>query len=148
MFQKKERRFFDGKPIDPADPATTVLAEGATVEGDLDTPGDAIVCGNVHGALRAAGRLHLRSGATVRGAVSAGEAKIDGSVEGPVTVSGKLEIGQAARVLGDLRAGNLAIAEGSLVRGNLQAEAPTHRFVERREPSVAEGKETQAEVEA
>jgi cytoskeletal protein CcmA (bactofilin family) len=138
MFSNKKRRFLDGEAIDPAKAATTVIAAGATVEGDLKVPGDAIVRGVVHGRLEAGGRVHLHVGAAVRGALTAVAAKVEGEVEGPVAVSGRLEIGSAARVLGDLRAGQLAIAEGSLVKGNLQAEAPPHHFVERRTPEPEE----------
>ena len=146
MFSNKKRRFLEGEPIDPASPDTTVVAGGATVEGDLKAPGDALVRGIVRGKLECQGRVHRCVGAAVRGAVTAKAAKIEGEVEGPVTVSGRLEIGEAARVLGDLRAGQLAIAEGSLVKGNLQAEAPPHHFVERRTAEVPQ--EVQEEVHA
>ncbi|HEX6852663.1 MAG TPA: polymer-forming cytoskeletal protein [Candidatus Polarisedimenticolaceae bacterium] len=136
MFNNKKRRFLEGDPIDPGKPDTTVVAAGATVDGDLKAPGDALVRGTVRGRLECGGRVHLFAGAAVRGALTAAAAKVEGEVEGPVTVSGRLEIGSAARVFGDLRAGQLAIAEGSLVKGALQAEAPPHRFVDRRTAEV------------
>ena len=148
MFSNKKRRFLEGDPIDPAKPDTTVIAAGATVEGDLKAPGDALVRGTIRGRLECGGRVHLFTGAAVRGALTATAAKIEGQVEGPIAVSGRLEIGEAARVLGDLRAGQLAIAEGSLVKGNLQAETPPHHFVERRTAEAERMPEPEPELEA
>jgi cytoskeletal protein CcmA (bactofilin family) len=129
----KKRRFLENPAIDPRDPATTVLAEQLTLEGNLETPGDALVAGKVQGDLEVKGRLHLFRGAQVKGQVVAGEAKIEGTVDGPVKVGGKLEVGQSARITGDLNAARLTIAEGALVRGSLNSESEPEQFKEKRE---------------
>lgn len=132
MFHRDKRRFLDGKPIDPTAASTTVVGEGTVFVGDLVTAADAIVGGEVRGKVEAKGRLHLTSTGAVHGTLAAGDAKLEGAVEGPVVVSGKLEIGVTARVHGDVRASRLAIAEGSLVQGNLHTETAPQRFVESR----------------
>jgi cytoskeletal protein CcmA (bactofilin family) len=132
MFKRENRRFLDGKAIDPTDAATTIVGEGSVFVGDFVANGDAVIGGEIRGTVETAGRLHLKPTGTVYGSLTAGDAKVEGTVEGPIEVSGKLEIGVTARVLGDVRAGRLAIAEGSLVQGNLHTSSPPRRFVEGR----------------
>lgn len=132
MFGREKRRFLDGKPIDTADAGTSVVGAGAVFSGDLVSGGDVVIGGEVRGSVETAARLHLTPSGMVEGSVTATDARIEGTVEGPIVVPGKLEIGDTARVMGDVRAGRLAIAEGSLVQGNLYTETAPHRFVEER----------------
>lgn len=131
--EKKRRRFMEKPEIDTSDDATTVLAETLVFEGDIRAAGDAVLAGQIAGNVEVVGRLALLKGGLVRGAVYADQARVEGTVEGPVTVKGKLEVGQSARIEGDLTAGVLAIAEGALVRGSLNAATEPHHFTERRE---------------
>jgi cytoskeletal protein CcmA (bactofilin family) len=130
------RRSSDASPIDPTNPATTVLARDLVVEGRVRAPGDAIVYGTLLGDLEVGGRLHALEGSLVQGNVLAGEARLEGKIEGPVTVTGKLEVSRTARLEGDLQAGTLAIAEGAVLLGTLNNAGETHRFVEQRGAAV------------
>ena len=130
---RKRRRFLETPEIDTRDDATTVLAETATLEGDLRAAGDAVLAGHIAGNVEVVGRLALLKGGRVQGAVLADQARVEGMVEGPVTVNGKREVGQSARIDGDLTAGVLAIAEGALVRGSLNSATEPHHFTERRQ---------------
>jgi cytoskeletal protein CcmA (bactofilin family) len=128
----RRRRFMESPELDLRDPATTVLAADVVLEGDLRTPGDAVVGGRIDGGLEVGGRLYLLKGAQVQGAVQAKDAKVEGVVEGPVSVSGKLEVGKSARITGDLTASKLSIAEGALVRGSLDSSTEPVHFTEKR----------------
>jgi cytoskeletal protein CcmA (bactofilin family) len=131
LFHRK-RRFLDVPEVDLRSPDTTILARELLFEGTLSTPGDAVVAGRLDGDLKVGGRLVLLVGGHIQGAATAGTAKIEGTVEGPLTVTGKLEVGGTARLMGDIRAERVAIAEGSMIRGRLDASEAPIRFTEQR----------------
>jgi cytoskeletal protein CcmA (bactofilin family) len=134
----KRKRFLDLPPIDPSDPAITILARDLQLQGKVHTPGDAVVAGAVEGDVQVGGRLHVLEGSRIRGTVIAGDAKIEGTVEGPLVVGGRLEVGRNARIEGDLSAGKVAIAEGAMILGALKVASEPQRFVEQRDGAAPE----------
>ncbi len=89
-----------------------------TVTGDIATPGQLHIDGNVTGDVRC-GSLTQGETGVVRGNIVAGDARLAGLVDGAVE-AGALSLEASARVTGDILYEAIGIAPGAQVEGRFK----------------------------
>jgi cytoskeletal protein CcmA (bactofilin family) len=109
--------------------ATTLIANGTTIKGDISFSGRLHVDGKIDGAVRGDGpqaMLTLSEHAVVTGEVQAPHIVIDGAINGDVTASERLELASNARVEGNVYYKLLEMSAGAQINGKMvhRAEPP------------------------
>lgn len=99
---------------------TSVLPEGATLEGEIRGTGDLVVRGTVLGALDVDGSITVDATGRVRGEIRARSMVVRGEVEGPVNVVELLRLDAGGKVVGDVVADRVSAATGALLRGRVR----------------------------
>jgi cytoskeletal protein CcmA (bactofilin family) len=100
----------------------SVISASSVVRGNLSGNTSLRVDGRVRGDISVSGDIQLGAGAQVAGNLSGAAISIAGTVEGDVSASVVLLLEKGAKVAGNLSAPRIGIAEGALVRGNVQSE--------------------------
>jgi|GEM_PF-2084294 len=111
-------------PTPSPTPPPTVIPAGATLTGDLHTPGDALIAGRVTGGLRVAGRLTLSATGQIQGPITAAHAALHGHAADAVTVRGQTELFPGTVVNGTLTTGELTARNGARFEGRLVLSPP------------------------
>ena len=120
--------------------APTVVPPQATIDGDIDTPGDVTVQGRVEGTIQSGGTVTVIADATCVASVVARGATIHGELIGNVVCTDVIRVGPGARVVGDLRAPEVEIDGDATVDGRVDLLAPEPRTAPlRRLPLTARG---------
>jgi len=109
--------------------ATTLIAKGTTIRGDLTFSGAIYLEGRIEGTLRAEGTdacLTLSDQGAVVGEIHAPRVVLNGEVKGDVHASERLELAEAARIEGNIYYKVLEMAAGAQINGKMvhQSEAP------------------------
>lgn len=109
--------------------ATTLIARGTTIRGDLTFSGAIYLEGRIEGTLRAEGEdacLTLSDQGTVIGEIHAPRVVLNGEVKGDVHAAERLELAEAARIEGNIFYKVLEMAAGAQINGKMihQTEAP------------------------
>jgi cytoskeletal protein CcmA (bactofilin family) len=117
------------KQARPAPEATTLIASGTSIKGDIQFAGRLHVDGKIDGAIRGEGAqamLTLSEHACVTGEVQAPHIVVDGSIVGDVTASERLELASNARVEGNVYYKLLEMSAGAQINGKMvhRAEPP------------------------
>lgn len=112
MSDEPKRRLSDRLGLSP-----TVIAEGTSVVGDVETRGALMVSGHVRGNGHIGGMLSIGKTARWEGDISARQAVLAGHVTGSIVVEDKLEVSASAVVSGEITAKILAIANGARIEG-------------------------------
>ena len=101
---------------------TAWIGQGVVIEGRITSAQDLRIDGKVDGTIEL-GRhgLIVGAGADIRADVTARSILISGAVIGNVTATERVDLQPTASVEGDIRAPRLAIADGAVVRGNIDA---------------------------
>lgn len=102
--------------------ATTVIASGITIEGELTTDDEVEISGTVKGKLRAGGAVSVSGGAVVEAEVAGSSVAIGGQVTGNVTASDRVDLQAGGRLVGDVKTARLTIADGASFKGNVDME--------------------------
>ena len=97
----------------------TRISSTTTVRGRVSGKDDLLVDGRVEGDVYIDGELIIHSEARIDGNIEANQVEINGCVKGNVSASASLSITKSARVQGDLLAPTIIIADGALVKGNV-----------------------------
>lgn len=97
----------------------TVIAEGVTVEGKINSPGSTRIDGTVRGELIADKEIVIGKEGKVDAIVKTKDAIIAGSFKGEMTASGEVEISSTGKFIGNLTQKDalLTIAKGGLFKG-------------------------------
>jgi cytoskeletal protein CcmA (bactofilin family) len=102
--------------------ATTLIATGTTIKGDIHFSGRLHVDGKIEGAIRGDGAqamLTLSAHAIVTGEVQAPHIVIDGTINGDVTAGERLELASNARVEGNVYYKLLEMSAGAQINGKM-----------------------------
>jgi cytoskeletal protein CcmA (bactofilin family) len=102
--------------------ASTVIGAGITVEGETTTEEDLVVAGTVRGKVSAKEAVTIEHGATVEADVVGGSLVVAGALTGNVTVHERVDLQAGARVIGNVKASRVTIADGALLKGNVDME--------------------------
>ena len=110
------------KPPQPTPEATTLIAAGTAIMGDIHFAGRLHVDGRIEGAIRGDGAqamLTLSAHASVTGEVQAPHIVVDGTIKGDVTASERLELASNARVEGNVYYKLLEMSAGAQINGKM-----------------------------
>ena len=117
---------FNNRKDAPAAPAsstaTTLIAAGTEIRGDVHFSGRLHLDGKVDGALRGEGpqaMLTLSEHAVVTGEVHAPHIVVDGSINGDVNAGERLELASNARVEGNVYYKMLEMSAGARINGKM-----------------------------
>jgi cytoskeletal protein CcmA (bactofilin family) len=108
------RRFTDGVLQ-----ASTVIARGTRVRGDVESDTPVYVQGVLEGDCQTAAHCLVHEGARVLGNISASALVVAGEVEAGLIVAEKVEIRATARVVATIRARVVAINDGAFYEGEI-----------------------------
>jgi cytoskeletal protein CcmA (bactofilin family) len=112
----------DARSAAGADAATTLIAAGTEVRGDVHFSGRLHLDGKVEGAIRGEGAqamLTLSEHAVVTGEVQAPHIVIDGTINGDVDAGERLELASNARVEGNVYYKMLEMSAGARINGKM-----------------------------
>lgn len=101
----------------------TIISESTHVRGRIEGKDDLEIDGFVEGEIALDGDILVGQTGRVGSPLAARNVVIRGAVRGDVTGSESVSLEDGARVVGDIRAPRVAIAEGALVRGYVEAGA-------------------------
>ena len=131
----------DARPI-PNDTATTLIAAGTEICGDVHFSGRLHLDGKVEGSLRGDGAqamLTLSEHAVVTGEVHAPHIVIDGTINGDVNAGERLELASNARVEGNVYYKMLEMSAGARIDGKMVHRAEAQKQLPKpEETEVAE----------
>jgi cytoskeletal protein CcmA (bactofilin family) len=98
----------------------TVIGQGIFLRGSIKGDGDVEIRGRIEGDVEVAGEVTIGEGALVKADVTARRITVRGAVAGNLTGEDGVRLEEGARVVGDLRGAGIGIAEGALLKGNVQ----------------------------
>jgi cytoskeletal protein CcmA (bactofilin family) len=108
--------------------ATSLIARGVTIRGDVQFSGtlhlDGVVEGSVHADTGGDGVLTISETGRVVGRIEVPHAVINGGVTGDIEVSERLELAELARIDGDVQYQVLEMTAGAQVNGKMIHRAP------------------------
>ena len=120
----------DARTVAAADAATTLIAAGTQVRGDVHFSGRLHLDGKVEGAIRGEGAqamLTLSENAVVTGEVQAPHIVVDGTINGDVDAGERLELASNARVEGNVYYKMLEMSAGARINGKMVHRAEPQR---------------------
>lgn len=155
MFFRKQKpavndNRLDDPPVEVARGHSSVLAQGASVHGNIDCDGEMLIEGVVHGSVRAV-RLTIGIDGTIEGEVSADEVTVRGTMKGPIHAR-HIHLTSGAMVEGDLTTTTIAIDTGAQLSGAVwqdnqdQGTKRLETLGERYQPITASAWDTAAEA--
>jgi cytoskeletal protein CcmA (bactofilin family) len=105
------------KPESRGSSAPTLIAGGAEVQGDLKTPGSAVIEGRVEGTVSADGDVQIGPKGTIEGEVEAKNITVAGNVKGRIYADDKVVLVSGSRVEGDIHSQSLRIEDAVFFQG-------------------------------
>lgn len=102
--------------------ASTVIAQGITIEGEVTTDDQVVVQGTLRGKLAAKDVVTIENGAVVEADVSGASVSVGGHVTGNVSANERVDLVAGGRLVGDVRAAKLTIADGASFKGNVDMD--------------------------
>lgn len=108
-------------PVSPR--AAACISQGIRIKGEVTGNEDLFVDGQVEGKLNLTANSCLTVGphGTVKADLVAREIIVRGKVEGKVTARDKLQVWSTGEILGEVQTDRLAIEDGALLRGKVEA---------------------------
>jgi cytoskeletal protein CcmA (bactofilin family) len=101
---------------------TAWIGQGVIIEGRITSAQDLRIDGKVDGTVELGHHgLIVGAGAAIRADVTARSILISGAVIGNVTATERVDLQPTASVEGDISAPRLAMADGAVVSGNIDA---------------------------
>jgi cytoskeletal protein CcmA (bactofilin family) len=98
----------------------TVVGQGIFLRGSIRGEGDLEIRGRIEGDVEVGGEVTIADGALIKADVTARRITVRGAVAGNLTGEEGVRLEDGARVVGDVRGASIGIAEGALLRGNVQ----------------------------
>jgi len=108
-------------PVSPR--AAACISQGIRIKGEVTGNEDLFVDGLVEGKLNLTTNCCLTVGpnGTVKADLNAREIIVRGKVEGRITARDKLQVWSTGQITGEVQTGRLAIEDGALLRGKVEA---------------------------
>lgn len=109
-------------PLPASSRAEACISQGIKIKGEVTGSEDLFVDGHVDGKLNLAnGSVTIGPNGVVKADVNAREVIVRGHVEGKVTGRDKVQLWSTGRVTGEVQTERLAIEEGAMLRGKVEA---------------------------
>ncbi|MCH5343001.1 MAG: polymer-forming cytoskeletal protein [Acetatifactor sp.] len=123
---------------------STLLGQGAEINGDFNATGSARLDGKVNGNVSVSGTLILGAGGVVNGDVTADTVVIGGEIVGNVNAPTKTELTGTARVLGDITTSVIVIDEHAVFQGrcDMNQEVPDRKARSNAAKAIRAGRKT------
>jgi cytoskeletal protein CcmA (bactofilin family) len=118
MFRKKK----DAGTTISAD-KLTIIANGTSFKGDIESDGNIRIDGKVIGHVKASGNTAIGKTGVVEGDIIAAVLKISGQVTGNIEVSNRAILDATASIFGDLKTKILIVEDGASVNGKISMES-------------------------
>lgn len=100
---------------------STIIGQGAVVEGPLTVPHDIRVDGHIKGNLTSSGMLVVGEKGLIEADVKVKDATINGKIIGDVDADGKIHLRSQAVLLGNIETQLLVVEEGAVFKGNCES---------------------------
>lgn len=115
------------------------ISQGIRIKGEVTGTEDLFVDGFVEGKLNLTANSCLTVGpnGNVKADLNAREIIVRGKVEGRVTARDKLQIGSTGQITGEVQTDRLAIEDGALLRGKVEAGRQASKPAEAKASAVA-----------
>jgi cytoskeletal protein CcmA (bactofilin family) len=110
----------DRRPQPAAAGATTHIASGAKITGQVNGSSDLLIDGELEGQVQLESHVTVGTDGRVVGDISARTVRIGGKVTGNVHGSEKVEILPTGRLEGDVAAPRVVLAEGAFFKGKVE----------------------------
>ena len=125
--QKRRLRDRMGQPA-------TLVGPDVRIEGRIEGKGHVLVSGTVIGDADVEGAVTLAEGGRWEGQIRAADVVVAGELKGEINATDCLEITARAKIEGRISAGRIAMAEGSVVDGEIRitGDGEIKRFEDRR----------------
>lgn len=115
------------------------IAEGSTLEGNVNSAKSIRIDGTVKGTVVCAGRVVVGKTGIIEGEIQCDSADVEGTLNSVVEVAGLLELKSTAVVNGDAKVGKLDVKPGAQINGKLDmggtiksiSEDKTEKIVEK-----------------
>ena len=111
--------------------AAACISQGIRIKGEVTGSEDLFVDGIIEGKLNLAnGSLTIGPNGHVKADVHAREVIVRGKIEGKVTGRDKVQLWSTGQVTGEVQTDRLAIEDGALLRGKVEAGRQTNKPAE------------------
>ena len=122
-------------PVSPR--AAACIAQGIKIKGEITGKEDLFVDGTVEGKLELGnGTVTIGPNGKVKADISAREIVVRGQVEGKLDGTEKVQLWSTGRVEGEVRTQRLAIEDGAVLRGQVEAGKEQQRGKDARAASA------------
>jgi cytoskeletal protein CcmA (bactofilin family) len=121
----------------PASPrAAACISQGIRIKGEINGSEDLFVDGPIEGKLSLSnGSLTVGPNGSVKADVSACEVIVRGRVEGKIAGRERVQLWSTGQVNGDVQTQRLAIEDGAILRGRVEAGRAPDNSSEQRTPA-------------
>ena len=113
--EEKQRRFEDR-----LGPIESVIADNTTFKGKISAHDSVQISGNLKGDVQSEQLVKITEGGKVKGTIESTYVIIEGELNGDIASADYVEIRADARVVGNINSMNIAIAEGSFIKGEIK----------------------------
>jgi cytoskeletal protein CcmA (bactofilin family) len=122
-------------PLSPG--AAACISQGIRIKGEITGKEDLFVDGTVEGKLDfGSASVTVGPNGKVKADISAREVIVRGTVDGKIEGTEKVQLWNSGRVTGEVRTERLAIEDGALLRGKVEAGKAPSRIVEAKPKST------------
>ena len=122
-------------PLSPG--AAACISQGIRIKGEITGKEDLFVDGTVEGKLDfGSASVTVGPNGKVKADISAREVIVRGTVDGKIEGTEKVQLWNSGRVTGEVRTERLAIEDGALLRGKVEAGKAPSRIVEAKPKSA------------
>lgn len=120
-----------GSPLPISPRAVACITQGIRIKGEITGKEDLFVDGTLEGKLELGNAsCTIGPNGKVKADISAREVIVRGNVEGKVDAVERVQLWNSGRVAGEVRTERLAIEDGALLRGKVEAGKPRGRTTE------------------
>ena len=127
-------------PLPISSRAAACISQGIRIKGEVTGSEDLFVDGQVDGKLNLTnGSLTIGPNGSVKADVTAREVIVRGKIEGKVSGRDKVQLWSTGQVTGEIQTDRLAIEDGALLRGRVEAGKQPNKASESRPSAPATG---------
>ena len=130
--QKKEKRRREDKAI----PSESVIASNTRFKGNISADDTVRIAGHFEGDIQCEQLVRIDIGGIVVGIINSALVIIEGELNGNIESAKKVEVRSEGRAIGNITTEELAIAEGSYIRGEINMSEKGKKpvsFIEKRD---------------
>jgi len=120
--------------------AAACISQGIKIKGEVTGSEDLFVDGQVDGKLNIAnGSLTIGPNGSVKADVTAREVIVRGKIEGKVSGRDRVQLWSTGQVLGEVQTNRLAVEDGAMLRGKVEAGKQPAKAAESLAASASSG---------